>query len=212
MKDGQKVVTSSNKGQIIQWHALNLQYLLSTDVHDYNVQAMCWSSYQKYLVTGDKQGYIVYCNNMISHKNKFQAHINSCIRDISFSMSSVKFVSCSADTSAKIWDFATSKQECEFKEHNQEVATCDWHPFHSLVATGSKDKTIRIWDPRNHTEKSLFQLQPHTNSVEQVKWNPINGNFLLSGSKDQKIKLFDIRNLKEALKEFHGHKDPVLAI
>jgi polyadenylation factor subunit 2 len=69
---------------------------------------MCWSNFQEYLVTGDQNGTIVYCNEMIHALNKFQAHGESQVRDISFSLSSVKFVSCSDDGTAKVWDFATS--------------------------------------------------------------------------------------------------------
>jgi WD40 repeat protein len=48
--------------------------------------------------------------------------------------------------------------------------------------------------------------------VQQAKWNPINGNYFLTGSKDQKIKLFDLRSMKSEVKEFEGHKDSVLVI
>jgi polyadenylation factor subunit 2 len=116
---------------------------------------MVWSNYQKYLVTGDRQGNIVYCNENIDSKNRFSAHFENCVRDLSFSQSSVKFVSCSDDRTAKVWDFATSRQENKFQEHNSDVTTCDWHPSQSLIVTGSKDQTIRIWDPRS-IGKSLF--------------------------------------------------------
>lgn len=39
----------------------------------------------------------------------------------------------------------------------------------------------------------------------EVKWN-LNGNWLLTASRDHLCKLFDIRNLKEELQVFRGHK------
>jgi len=90
---------------------------------------MVWSNYQEYLVTGDKKGYIFYYNQIINPENKFIAHNECCIRDLAFSLSSVKFVSSSDDRTAKIWDFATSKLLNTFTEHNSDVACCDWHPF-----------------------------------------------------------------------------------
>jgi len=71
-----------------------------------------------------------------------------------------------------------------FKEHNSDVTTIDWHPFQSLIVTGSKDQKILIWDPRNNSGKSIMQLQAHNTTVQQAKWNPINGIYLLTGSKD----------------------------
>ena len=39
-----------------------------------------------------------------------------------------------------------------------------------------------------------------------LKWNRHNGNWLISASRDHFCKLFDIRNLKEELQCFRGHK------
>ncbi len=39
-----------------------------------------------------------------------------------------------------------------------------------------------------------------------MKWNQFNGNWLISSSRDHLCKLFDIRNLKEEIQSFRGHK------
>ena len=39
-----------------------------------------------------------------------------------------------------------------------------------------------------------------------LKWNRQNGNWLISASRDHFCKLFDIRNLKEEVQCFRGHK------
>mmetsp|Transcript_19462 Transcript_19462/g.29930 ORF Transcript_19462/g.29930 Transcript_19462/m.29930 type:complete len:278 (-) Transcript_19462:7-840(-) len=174
------------------------------DVSRDQIQTMEWTNNQKYLIAGDKIGNVLYINRVINKDNMFVAHPESCIRGLSLSMSSIKFVTCSDDRTARVWDLATSKNEVEFKEHNQSVWTCDWHPFQSLVLTGSKDMSVRVWDPRNNTSKSIFQVKKHTAIVQTVKWNPINGIYFLSGSMDKKIKLFDLRNMKEEVRDFDG--------
>ena len=109
-------------------------------MHENPVHAMAWTNYHKFLVSGDTKGNVIYCSNIMGLKNRFKAHPEgSSIRDLSFSLSSVKFVTTSDDRTARIWDFATSREEAIFKEHNSDVRTCDWHPFQALVATGSKD-------------------------------------------------------------------------
>lgn len=52
---------------------------------------------------------------------------------------------------------------------------------------------------------SLRVSHAHKNTVMEVKWN-LNGNWLLTASRDHLCKLFDIRNLKEELQVFRGHK------
>lgn len=51
----------------------------------------------------------------------------------------------------------------------------------------------------------LWVSHAHKNTVMEVKWN-LNGNWLLTASRDHLCKLFDIRNLKEELQVFRGHK------
>ncbi len=45
----------------------------------------------------------------------------------------------------------------------------------------------------------------HKNTVMDVKWNA-NGNWVLTASRDHLVKLYDIRNLKEEMQTFRGHK------
>jgi polyadenylation factor subunit 2 len=104
------------------------------------VTAIAVSKYDKYNISGDQRGEIVYSNAKLSQKNKFTAHSSRTkINDLSFAPSSMKFVSCSEDNTAKIFDFATAREEFSFAEHKNNVQSCEWHPFLSLVITGSKD-------------------------------------------------------------------------
>lgn len=66
-----------------------------------------------------------------------------------------------------------------------------------LVATGSNDKTIRLWDQR--AKKALVRvLKGHTDSVQCLQWLP-SQRVLISGSKDKTIRLWDIRTGKTRL-------------
>ena len=152
MQGGKRVITGTSSGEIIIWFSPNYEYEKTTSVHKDRVQAMCWTNYEKYLISGDKIGNIVYSDNKISQKNKFEAHNQSCIRDLSFSLSSMKFVSCSDDRTAKVFDFATNQQEIVFEGHGSDVKTCDWHPQKSLIVTGSKDNYVKLWDPKSGKE------------------------------------------------------------
>ncbi|KAL7990733.1 hypothetical protein Chor_014163 [Crotalus horridus] len=80
-----------------------------------------------------------------------------------------------------------------------------------MVVSGSKDsqQPIKFWDPK--TGQSLATLHAHKNTVMEVKLN-LNGNWLLTASRDHLCKLFDIRNLKEELQVFRGHKKEATAV
>lgn len=54
-------------------------------------------------------------------------------------------------------------------------------------------------------------MPSRVSDVPQVKWNPINGNWLLSASRDHTIRLFDIRSMKEPL-SLQGHRKDVFSL
>lgn len=80
-----------------------------------------------------------------------------------------------------------------------------WHPFKSLLVSGSKDHLIKLWCPKSG--KALSTLHGHKNTVLSVQWNK-NGHWFASVSRDQMVKLYDIRTLKE-MQSFRGHKKEV---
>jgi WD40 repeat protein len=45
-----------------------------------------------------------------------------------------------------------------------------------------------------------------------VRWNPVNGNWFLTGSRDSKIKVFDIRKTEKEFNCFEGHDDQIAVV
>jgi platelet-activating factor acetylhydrolase IB subunit alpha len=59
------------------------------------------------------------------------------------------------------------------------------------VASGSRDKTIKIWETRNG--RCVLTLSGHDNWVTDLVFHP-NGKFLLSTSDDKSIRIWDLSN------------------
>lgn len=62
----------------------------------------------------------------------------------------IVFILYSDDSSVKIWDWEKGIPDVVYSdnEHLSDVKCAEWHPFRSLIATGSKDNTVKLWDPR----------------------------------------------------------------
>lgn len=77
MQHGKKIIAGTSKGEIIIWK--NFEHEKAIGLHsvkDSGIYAMCWTAGEKFLLTADKQGTVIYSNKKISEKNKFIAHEN----------------------------------------------------------------------------------------------------------------------------------------
>lgn len=83
----------------------------------------------------------------------------------------------------------------------------NWLPEYWVLRFCSVDvRSFQELDLGSDPLSLLLSLRhAHKNTVMEVKWN-LNGNWLLTASRDHLCKLFDIRNLKEELQVFRGHK------
>ncbi|KAK3985952.1 WD40-repeat-containing domain protein [Cladorrhinum sp. PSN332] len=147
----------------------------------------------------------------------------------------------SADKTIKLWDLHTAKCAKSYSYHTDKVCSLSWHTLESTVLlSGSYDRTAAIadmrapgelptrvgvesdietvrWDPHNpnnffvSTEngivhyfdvrnaskdpaasKSIWQLQAHDESVSSFDLNPVIPGFMVTGSTDKTVKLWDI--------------------
>ena len=92
--------------------------------------------------------------------------------------------------------------------HRSNVLSVTFSPDGQTVASGSKDKTIQLWEVS--TGKRLQTLTGHRHKVQTVAFSP-DGTLLASGSEDNTVKLWNIEpgNVRETLK---GHQDSLLTL
>ncbi|BFZ23784.1 hypothetical protein BsWGS_26823 [Bradybaena similaris] len=208
--EGRRLVTGASSGEFTLWNGLTFNFETILQAHETAIRAMRWSHSDSWMVTADHAGYIKYWQSNMNNVKMYQAH-KEPVRGISFCPSDSKFASCSDDGTVRLWDFMRCHEEKILRGHGADVRCVDWHPQKALIASGSKDnqQPVKLWDPR--TGNSLATLHAHKHTVMDLKWNQ-NGNWMMTASRDHLLKLFDIRNLKEELQTFKGHKREATAI
>ncbi|KAK0557736.1 Lissencephaly-1 [Tilletia horrida] len=122
-------------------------------------------------------------------------------------------VSCSNDQTGRIWETSSGETKMELRGHDHVVECAIFAPVtaypairelagiqvtakderarapNQFVATGSRDKTIRIWDASSG--QCLRTLHGHDNWIRALVFHP-NGKSLLSASDDKSVKVWDL--------------------
>ena len=77
--------------------------------------------------------------------------------------------------------------------HTKTVLSLAFKPNSYLLASGSRDDTVRIWDVGGNNRRHVRTLRGHTSSVQSVAWSP-DGRTLASASADGTVRLWNPDN------------------
>ena len=81
----------------------------------------------------------------------------------------------------------------KFVGHTGPVYGVSINPSNSLIASCSRDTTIRIWN-NNASARSTI-LKGHSAPIKSVEFNP-DGRMLISASDDKLVKMWSVEDLK----------------
>lgn len=89
---------------------------------------------------------------------------------------------------------------------NNNLRCIAWNPLGTLIATGSSNKTLRVWNPEKAHVKFSTELKGHAAPIEKVAFNPTKDAELCSVSNDGVVKFWDVRT-KACFNEVSGLGD-----
>lgn len=145
---------------------------------------VCVSADEKYAAVGDELGffYLILLRKKIVEK-QVHAHMGS-LRDISFTPDSLKLITGGGDSKIIIWTIDTMDQVL-LKGHQQSIYSLCISYNGLLIASGSSDKTLRLWDSTNGNLKSTLQAQDHITCVAFDR----NNEYIISGGSSGMVKI-----------------------
>ncbi|KAL2332282.1 hypothetical protein Fmac_019863 [Flemingia macrophylla] len=105
-----------------------------------------------------------------------------------------------------------------YEGHTDTVEDVQFCPssVHEFCSVGDDSRLI-LWDARVGSSPVVKVDKAHRGDLHCVDWSPHDINFILTGSADNTIHLFDRRNLKSGevgspIHKFEGHDAPVLCV
>ncbi|KAG0218271.1 CCR4-Not complex caf1 ribonuclease subunit Caf1 [Mortierella sp. NVP41] len=110
------------------------------------------------------------------------------------------FASVGDDQRMLIWDTrstSSDKPVHNIHAHTSEVNCVAFSPSSEFIlATGSGDRTVGLWDLRNLKAK-LHSFESHQDEILQLAWSPHNETILASAGGDRRINIWDLSRIGE---------------
>ncbi|QLL33717.1 hypothetical protein HG536_0F00410 [Torulaspora globosa] len=113
------------------------------------------------------------------------------------------------DCTPVAWDIRSGKSVMSLAGHMKPVYSVDWSPNGYHLATAGGDGTVNVWDVRKSTQAQT--ILAHDSTVSVVRFNKLNGKFLMSGSYDKNIKVYSSDNWVNVA-VLKGHVDKILTL
>uniref|UniRef100_A0A8C9X379 Histone-binding protein RBBP4 n=1 Tax=Sander lucioperca TaxID=283035 RepID=A0A8C9X379_SANLU len=137
---------------------------------------------------------------IVDAKTIFTGH-TAVVEDVSWHLLHESlFGSVADDQKLMIWDTRsnnTSKPSHAVDAHTAEVNCLSFNPYSEFIlATGSADKTVALWDLRNLKLK-LHSFESHKDEIFQVQWSPHNETILASSGTDRRLNVWDLSKIGE---------------
>lgn len=203
--EGRRLLTASSSGEFTLWNGTAFNFETIMQAHDSAIRALEYSHSDDWLISADHDGVIKYWQPNFNNVESIRGH-HDPIRDLAIAPTDLKFVTASDDSTLKVFDFAGGVAEMTLSGHGWDAKTCDWHPTKGLIASGSKDHLVKLWDPRSG--RCLTTLHGHKNTVTKVMFERVNGLCLATGGRDNTARIFDLRMMRDICL-IRGHEKDV---
>ena len=182
--DGRWMATGNQDTSATLWDVFAGRAVANLTGNEGSLISVAFSADSQLLATGS-QGGIIRLIEVVGAREvrKWQAH-DGGVNSIVFTADG-KLITCSSDQTIKVWD-ASGGLVTTIKQ-TKEINSLSLSGDGKLLASGSSDGVIKLWDATNWRE--LRSLPAHSGAVFAVNFSN-DGKLLASGGADKTIKLW----------------------
>jgi WD40 repeat protein len=214
--DGKLFASAGSDKLVNIWETAAAKKTATLTGHPQEVTAVAWSPDGKTLVTGGGQRSsgletgLIKSWDTTSWKARSTPHFAVApVFALAFADNGATLITAAKDNALQFWDVGTGVQRASLKGHLAWVRCLAVAQGGLVVASGSYDGTVKVWQPRELAYRDLL-LNVSTEPVLALAFEP-RGTRLVTGSADGAVKVFDADSGREVT-VLKGHKAAVLAL
>lgn len=176
------------------------------------IYSLATSSSGKILVIGEKDN-TVRVRNLRTDSTLHTSKVNvECIYSVAVSLDSQKFASSGSESTINVrclkQGYTIRNLGTSSYGHSGYIHSLAFSPDSKLLASGSADRTVKIWDLE--TGEVVHTLTGHSGCIWSLAISQ-NGKYLVSGSGDHTIKIWNLTT-GNLIRTLSGHSDSVSTI
>ncbi len=215
--DGRFVVSGSEDKTLHLWDIKSAKCLRTYTGHTQRITTLAIFPYGRFILSGSDDRTMRLWNPATAKCLQTFKGARKNITAMAIAPDNQFFVSGTEDGMLAVWNLTTVKHSKtfqgakpvqSFKAHQRGITTAAVTSDGRFILSGSKDATLRLWNPG--TAKNLITFKGHLDTVTGVTITP-DARFALSGSDDKTLRLWDILT-GAALWIFEGHQKEVKAV
>ena len=126
--------------------------------------------------------------------------ISSCI----FSPNMRQVISGTEKGEIFAWNFKPQMRPFKFSDHKGAITDLAINPLGDMIASSSIDQTVRLWT--NAVSAKSKVIKAHPSPIRSVDFSST-GKFLMTGSNDKTIKIFELYPKIKFVSSYKGHSN-----
>ena len=203
--DGKTLVTGSDDKTLLIWNTSSWECSKPLTGHTNSVNSISFlSSGSRFYSGGD---YFVRSWNLKGDALDEHRGPTTFIWSVAIKADSSQWVAGSFERNIRLFDYKTGKLST-IPGHKKSVLAVAYSPDGKLMASGSLDENILIWNAE--TYKVTDTLKGHGGNIFCVTFSP-DGKFLASASNDNTVRLWESASGK-LIRTFMGHTAGVFSV
>jgi WD40 repeat protein len=201
--DGRHLVTAGASQTVQVWDAQTGRAVGTLGAHDRIIRGLVFSRDGRHLASAGSDGTVklwdwdaTRLGEPREARRTIRARAPQVGFNLGFSPDGWRLVAGGEGNTVKIWDVRTGRELHTLSGHRGDVwaAAFSPDPGGRWVASAGEDSTVKVWD--SHTGTLVRSFRGHTGLVTSVTFSP-DGRHLVSGSRDQTVRVWDVAPLVE---------------